>query len=120
MLPKEIQHLRPIYVTIARKKGQNSWAGRVEKSFCMGWSLERVRLFWSGKAYSFLGEHTLCGKYDAENNIPENKNSKWEYHVFDVEDEECPIDIDFDQWVLDISTVSDKFNMRNAKFSMKE
>ena len=104
-----IQRFLPIRI-ILDKACDN---GYTEESFNMSYSPERVRLWWSGKAYSILGEHDLNGIKDAEDNM---KTS--DMLVFDPLDKLCPVNIDWEQWLFDMHTCN-KYGARNAKFSKK-
>lgn len=119
----EIKRFLPLYVVLGRSPEQNSWQGRIENSFSMDWSFDRVRLWWSGKAFSILGEHKINGKNDAEYNCPPrggNTQPGWEYKVFDLTSDECPIEVDLVQWLVDMDKgARPKFENRNPKFTIK-
>lgn len=87
--------------------------GYTEESFSMANSPERVRVWWSGKAYSILGEHTINGVKDAEEQLKTG-----DMLVFDPLDRMCPVELDFEQWLYDMTT-GNKYGSRNAKFTKK-
>lgn len=84
--------------------------GLVEESFSMNTSKYHVRLWWSGKAYSVLGEHIIDAVADAE------YNAKSGDIVIDPLSANCPVDIDWEKW----TTATDKYAKRNAPFKLKE
>lgn len=104
-----IQRFLPIRIVMNKDCDK----GHCEESFNMAYSPERVRVWWSGKAYSILGEHTLDGIKDAED---QRKTS--DMLVFDPLDTLCPVNIDWEQWLFDMHTCN-KYGARNAKFSKK-
>lgn len=125
-LDKRLQRFRPMYVVLGRAPEDNAWRGRVENSFSMDWSEDRVRLWWSGVAYSFLGEHQISGLEDAKANCPGIgsgviKQHGWDYLVVDLEDPDCPVEVDFEEWLLDMKQgVRRKYENRNPRFKIKE
>ncbi len=83
--------------------------GIVEHSFGMGTDSRRIRIWWSGKASSFLGEHELDGVGDARH------HAKKEDRVLNPLDKDCPISIDWERWLK----AEDKYGRRNACFVLK-
>lgn len=55
---ERLRKLSPIRVII-RKNSAGKIEGQVEHSFSMGWSENLVNIYWSGTAYSMLGEHEM-------------------------------------------------------------
>ena len=72
-----------------------------------------VRIWWSGKAYSILGEHNINGIDDAIYN-----NKKSDFLMFDPLDPMCPVNIDWESWLHGMVN-NDKYSARNAKFTAK-
>lgn len=103
-----LSHLLPLRIIL--RKEDNIYKGVIENSFSIELSDKYVRLWTSGKAYSFLGEHILNADDDARH------NSKKGDLIMDPFDEKCPIEIDWDKW----RAAKDKFNIRNASFKYKE
>ena len=83
--------------------------GLCENSFSMSWESNRVLIFWSGKAYSMLGEHEL----DAQKNAEHNRN-KPDEAIYDPFSDECPIEIDWVRWL----NATSKYDQRNAHFTV--
>ncbi len=103
-----LKRFLPLRVILRRV--DNEYKGIIEESFSMGVSSEYVRLWWSGRAYSFLGEITLDACKDASYNC---------HHADDVIynplSNDCPVVIDFDVW----EKATDKFGKRNPPFKLK-
>lgn len=99
----------PIRVVI-RRSNDGKIEGRCEESFSMSYSDSRVRIWWSGKAYSILGEHIINGIDDARH------NATGDDIVVDPLLDDCPIEIDWDRWT--VSTT--KYDQRNASFKVKD
>ena len=106
--PAELVRFLPMRVVL-RKSDEGVIEGLCEESFSMGWYEYNVRIWWSGKAYSMLGEHHINGVKDAEHQAKEGDL------IFDPLAEDCPIEIDWAHW---LSTTS-KFGRRNAPFKTK-
>lgn len=87
--------------------------GLVEHSFAMGWDASRANVFWSGKAYSMLGEHQLDGIKSASCNA---KSHKFTEFVVDPLAEDSPIDVNWEKWLA----ATEKFDTRNATFTVKQ
>lgn len=123
-IPPEAERFRPMCVVLGRAPGDNAWQGRVEGSFSMGWSQDRVRLWWSGTARSILGTLEINGREDAEGNCPPRGGTKqhgWEYAVFDLEDPSCPIVVAWEEWLADMAQgVRRKYENRNPRFRMRD
>jgi hypothetical protein len=107
---EKLQRYLPIRVAV--RLYESKVQGRVEHSFSMDWDDTRVNVFWSGKAYSILGEHQLDGVSWAAGNV--NKYNMTEF-VIDPLAEDSPIEVDWESWLA----ATDKFNKRNAKFKVK-
>lgn len=101
---------RYLPVRIVLRHEDETYTGRIEESFSMGYSKNRVRIWWSGKAYSFLGEHIIDGEDDATLNAREGDI------VVDPLSEDCPVEIDWDAWI----SATDKYGKRNAPFKVKD
>ena len=102
-----LQRFLPIRVVLRLK--ENKVHGLVEHSFAMDIDPGRVNIFWSGKAYSMLGEHTLNGEKSA------NSNRGAGGFVIDPLADTSPIEIDWETWLA----ATDKFGKRNAPFTVK-
>lgn len=90
--------------------------GLMEESFSMAWSPTRINIFWSGKAYSILGEHVLHGPDSAQHNARLIGGE-----VFDPLDPTCPIEVDLSAWLDTLENkAADKFNKRNAWFKPRK
>jgi len=94
---------------ILRKDKDGKFNGLCEDSFSMNLSEYNVRIWWSGKAYSMLGEHNIDGIKDAEYNAKEGDL------VVDPLSEDCPVEINWEKWL----TATSKYNKRNALFKLK-
>jgi len=94
---------------IVLKRTPEGILGLTEESFSMGWEKDRVNIFWSGKAYSMLGEHVLDAKEDAA------RNSREGDEVWDPADENCPVSINWTKWI----NATNKYDKRNAPFEVK-
>jgi hypothetical protein len=97
-------------IRIVLKKTDTGWAGLVENSFSMDPSSGYVRIWWSGKAYSILGEHDLNGIKDAEHNAKDS-----DYQVFDPLSDDCPVEVNWAIW----RGSTTKYYQRNAPFKVK-
>lgn len=85
-------------------------AGICESSFSMESSTTNVRIWWSGTAYSILGEHILDGIECAEYNAKDGDL------IYDPLSSECPVNIDWEQW----RNATTKYAKRNAPFKLRE
>lgn len=108
VLKYDLSRFLPIRIVLREQDGKIK--GLVENSFSMDLSDTRVRIWWSGKAYSFLGEHHLNGIDDA------NHNAKAGDLIIDPLSDDCPVEIDWDSWVKAIG----KYEKRNAPFRVKD
>lgn len=108
ILKHELARFLPIRVVL-RKGDDGEITGLCEGSFSMDWSKHNVRIWWSGKAYSFLGEHNLNGIDDAEH------NAKAGDLVIDPLLDDSPIEVDWDRW----QKATDKYGKRNAPFKIR-
>lgn len=109
VITHNLSHLLPIRVVIRRTE-DGKIEGLIENSFSMDWSSFRVNIFWSGKAYSILGEHNLDATKDAEH------NAKSGDLVIDPLAEDSPIEVDWAIW----RKATLKFDKRNAPFTMRK
>lgn len=111
----------PVFIVLARMPQENAYRGLIERSFSMDWDKDRVNMFWTGTAYSFLGTHSIDGKEDAEHmcKIYSERFPEWEIKVYDAKDKNCPVEIEWEAWAEAMLACS-KFNSRNAKFSIKD
>lgn len=108
VLKHDISRYLPIRVILAEKEGKLQ--GYVEHSFSMDWSETQVLIYWSGKAYSMLGEHKLDAiKWSSDNNVAAGGT------IYDPLTEDCPIEIDWARWL----SATNKFDKRNAPFKLK-
>ncbi len=109
-LQLKLQRFLPIRVVV--RINNEEIEGKIEHSFSMDWSKNLVNIFWSGKAYSILGEHELNGPDWASKNVNEFNPNEF---VIDPLGEDSPIEIDWERWLLATS----KFSKRNADFKVK-
>ncbi len=106
--PKDrLINLLPLRIVL--KRTPEGIEGLTEESFSMGWEKNRVNIFWSGKAYSMLGEHVL----DAEKDATHHRKPGEE--VWDPTDENCPVSINWTRWI----NATNKYDKRNAPFEPK-
>lgn len=107
--PAELQRFLPIRVVI--RKGEDGVVqGLCEESFAMSMSPSNVRVWWSGKAYSILGEHNINGIDGAAQNAKDGDM------IINPLSEDSPIVIDWEKWL----TATNKYSKRNAPFKIKE
>lgn len=104
-----LERFEPIRI-VMREDESRRLKGLVEHSFAMDFDEKRVNIFWSGKAYSFLGEHTLDAVESAKH------NAKPGDYIFDPLDPMCPVQVDWAAWL----SAGDKFTKRNAPFTTRE
>ena len=107
--PAELLRYLPIRVVV-RKGEDGVLKGLCEESFAMSLSTNEVRVWWSGKEYSMLGEHTIDGVEGATHNAKEGDM------VIDPLSEDSPIVIDWEKWL----NATSKYSKRNAPFKIKE
>ena len=112
MLP-ELEKYLPLRVVV-RQHINGTIEGLTEESFNMNWSNRYVRVFWSGTAYSMLGEHTINGIDDAVHNCKKTSTEDCLTieNVYDPLDPHCPIQVDWRAWL----NAKDKYSKRNAPF----
>ncbi len=103
-----LKRFQPLRIIL--RQTDSVWEGCTEESFCMAWSKERANVWWSGKAFSMLGEHMLDATKDAEHN-----QKKLGGYVFDPTDPLCPVQINWPKWLA----ANNKFDARNALFTVK-
>lgn len=109
-LMEKLERFLPIRVVARVEDGRIE--GRVENSFSMDWEKSRINIFWSGKAYSMLGEHNLDGVSWANSNVNKYKYTEF---VLDPMQDDCPIEIDWESWLA----AKTKYDKRNAPFKAK-
>ena len=109
-LKTKLERYLPIRMVVRLHEGKVQ--GRVEHSFSMDWDDKRVNVFWSGKAYSILGEHQLDGEKWAKSNI--NRYNADEF-IIDPLAEDSPIEVDWEKWLA----ATQKFDKRNAPFVVR-
>lgn len=119
----------PGYILLVKKPSENSYSGIVEGSFALDSNKDRTRFFWTGVAYFLGNQYDIDGKKDAQEMMDYylKKYPDWEIEMFDVENEDLPVTIDWEQWFKDnepnpntLSGVKNKFGARNVKFEMKD
>lgn len=105
-----LERYKPIRI-VMREDKERKLKGLVEHSFSMDFDEKLACIFWSGKAFSILGEHELDGEKWAKG------NAKPGDFIFDPLDPfTCPVDIDWAAWL----SATDKFGKRNAPFSVRQ
>lgn len=104
---EQLDRYLPIRVVV--RETPTGYEGLVEESWNMNWSPTHVQIYWSGTAYSILGEHTLDGVADAEHNVGEGGAA------YDPLADDCPVDINWKAWL----SARDKFGKRNAPFTVE-
>lgn len=107
---EKMKSLSPMYAVLYVNPDATI-SGMIENSFTMGWDLKHVNVFWSGDAFSMLGEHHLNGEKDARANC-----TRKGAFVVNLLDDDCPVEIDWLTWL----NATHKFSQRNAPFKMKE
>lgn len=114
-LKSKLERFLPIRMVVRIHEGKVQ--GRTEHSFGMDWDDKRVNVFWSGKAFSIVGEHQLDGISWAARNL--NKFDVAQF-VIDPLAEDSPIEVDWETWLADASRKPvDKYTARNAPFTVK-
>lgn len=108
-LKYDLSRYLPIRVVLSQSSEDGKYLGLTEESFSMGRSPTHVRIWWSGRAYSFLGEHILDGIKDAEHNLQPGDI------IVDPLSEDCPVEIDWQRWI----TSTTKYDKRNAPFRVR-
>ena len=109
-----LERFLPLRVVI-RRHADGSIEGLTEESWNMNWSDKRVNIFWSGKAYSILGESVLDAEADARHNCNATATPDLytaEEMVIDPMAEDSPIVVDWKRWL----NASHKYDKRNAHF----
>lgn len=106
--PQALVRYLPIRIVL-RKTEEGKLQGLCEDSFSMSMTDTHVSIFWSGKAYSMLGEHQLDGIKTAEHNAKEGDL------ILDPLAEDCPVEINWDKWL----NATTKYGKRNAPFKLK-
>lgn len=81
-LEKRLKENTPLRIMI--KKTDGAYKGYIENSFNMDWSQTHVLVYWSGKAYSMLGEHELCALKDVEYHMRNDNTAAKQYYDFIV------------------------------------
>ena len=109
LLPVYLERYKPIRI-VMREGEDGKLKGLTELSFAMDIDDKRVNIFWSGKAFSILGEHDLNGIEWAKNNARPGD------FVFDPLDPLCPAQVDWATWL----SATDKYGKRNAPFVLRQ
>ena len=109
VLTHDLARFAPIRVVYRIDPETEQIEGFVEESFSMNRSKTHIRVWWSGKAYSILGEHFINGVEDAEQYVKDG------YISVDPLTDECPIEIDWAAW----RAATSKYYKRNAPFKAK-
>jgi hypothetical protein len=99
---------------ILREKAPGVYEGLTEETFYMEMSDTHVLVWWSGPAYSILGETKLNGIEDAEGYRVRDPE-KDTLLVVDPLADDCPVEIDWLRWVQATS----KYAKRNAPFRVR-
>lgn len=120
------------FIVLRQVGGENVYKGLVEHSFSMDWHTDLVRLWWSGKAYSILGERLLDGREDAEE-LADDYRKKYpndQFFVWDVRDPDMPVVLDWEPYLKNRKYRQsedpkeqrrfDKFRDRNIYMAMKD
>lgn len=110
-LEERLKSCSPMFAVLC-VNSDGTLSGKVEHSFSMGKSLNRLNVFWSGTGYSFLGTHKIDGKSWAAQNCDKSKG----WFVVELNTEDCPVEVDWVSWL----TADNKFARRNALFKMRE
>ena len=103
------------YRVIVRKAADGAYEGVTEESFCMATNKQRARLWWSGKAYSLLGEHVIDAVDHAERNATKPGDL-----VYDPLAPDSIVHVDWPHRFGKDLTRKDKYSDRNALFIIKE
>lgn len=112
--PPELERFLPIRIVLREEDGR--LFGLTEESFSLSTSPERVQIYWSGKAYSILGEHNIDGVEDAQHNANHRGDT-----VYDPLSDDCPVEINWSYWLTAMAAGSKrKYDARNAPFKLKE
>lgn len=109
VLKHDLSRFLPIRIVL-RKGDTGELEGLCEESFSMNLSNTHVRIWWSGKAYSLLGEHIINGEEDAQHNASPGDL------IINPLSADCPIDINWDIW----KKATNKYGKRNAPFTLKK
>lgn len=109
VLKHDLSRFLPIRIVL-RKAPDGTLRGLCEESFSMSVNDNRVRIWWSGKAYSMLGEHDINGVEDAAHNAAAGDI------ILDPLEGDCPVEVDWGRWRIDTS----KYGQRNAQFKVRE
>lgn len=108
MSDERLQRYLPVWTVMRLRDGQIQ--GLIELSLSMDWDANRTSIFWSGKAYSMLGEHMLDAQADAQHHA-----RRIDEFAIDLMAPECPVSIDWDSWFQAWKNKR-KFDSRNARF----
>lgn len=130
------ERLKPACVVLSYIEGQNAPRGVVENSFSMSRSPDYVNIYVSHRGAqsallnALIGEEikfTTNGRESAEAYAKRDSGTNERLEVWDVDDPNLPIVIDWVAWdaanepvATTLSGVRDKFKARNAPFKMKE
>lgn len=124
-MTRPLDEFKPLRI-IVRPTADGSWEGLVEHSFSLDWSRTHVNMFWSGKAYSILGETKIDSVEWAHDNMTRKTSEYSEVRVpindgracFDPEDPACPIEVNLAYW-HESWAKRGKFDCRNAPFKVR-
>lgn len=130
------ERLKPACVVLSYLEGRNAPQGVVEHSFAMSRSPDFVNVWLSRRGAqsallnAIVGEEikfTTNGRESAEAYAKRDQGRNERLEVWDVDDPNLPIVIDWAAWdtanepvTTTLSGVRDKFKARNAPFKMKE
>lgn len=114
---ERLQSFLPVRAVI-RRHFDGTLEGLTEESWNMNWSDTRINIFWSGTAYSMLGESVLDAQADAQHNCKATSSPDLftpTELVIDLMADDCPIAIDWSRWL----NAKHKYDKRNAHFMIK-
>lgn len=112
---ERLESMLPMRVVL-RRHADGTLEGLTEETWNLNWSATHVNVFWSGKAYSILGEQTIDGVADAQFNCKSDSSPDVftpQEMVIDPLAEDSPIRIDWTRWLH----ASTKYDKRNAHFT---
>ena len=129
-----LERLSPVCVVV-KKNAEGDYEGLIEASFSMDFDKKTIRMWWSGKAYSMLGEHIINGEEDARGNAIEHEPTYGRglskplneyplrpgYEIFNIMDDNLPVTINVKRWLESMRNPDEyKYYKRNALFTIKE
>lgn len=112
---KLLQRFLPIRISI-RPTPDGSYEAVTELSMGMEWHRERANIWWSGKAYSMLGEHILDAIAETKGNVSTLGGQIW-----DPLDPACPVEVNLAYWLAAITggKARSRYDKRNAPFAVR-